>query len=346
MVLRFRFGFVRFVDWANEESEGREKEMIDDDLTHMNAAISLAENCKPKEDRIPKVGAVIAIGSTVIGRGCRGSGMSDDDDHAEKVALNKVDDLKQLTLATVYTTLEPCTREVRSDPLKCCTELISQYGIRKVLIGILDPNQGVRGKGLWELQNRGIEIELFPPDLAKRIRVINHAFIRTQQTLGIQFSNVESGQKIRTYDKNGVYEFEGKYLNPPGPDVFVFTGIGGTWWPQPNSLRVTGPGTWAVKVHFGSFDMHTVCIVKANDLGSHLVDFYRKMTQMNKNREARAKTFFAKAEIDGSEVLDMLRHKYPGIDMGSLPKGIEVQARIEVEIERPPATGFIINQVK
>ena len=228
----------------------------------MNKAISLAEKCEPMADRIPKVGAVIAIGKTVIGRGHRGTGKTGDDDHAEMVAISKVDDKTQLPLATLYTTLEPCTKEVRADPLSCCTELITQHGVKKVFIGILDPNQGVRGKGLWELQSRGIDVELFPPNFAKRLRVLNHKFIRVQQTLGIQFTNLVSGQTIRTYDKGGTFEIQGRFLNPPGDDVFAFTGIGGQWYPQPHPLHVTGDKSWTVKIYFGAYGRHTVCIVK------------------------------------------------------------------------------------
>src|SRR5436190_991141 len=151
--------------------------MTDNDKELMGRAISLAEQCKPVADRIPKVGAVIAVGSTVIGKGHRGTGAPGDDDHAEKVALESVGDRGELPKATVYTTLEPCTPEVRSDPLNCCTELIRRAEVKRVFIGILDPNQGVRGKGLWELQSQKIEVELFPPDLATQIRVLNDKFI-------------------------------------------------------------------------------------------------------------------------------------------------------------------------
>src|SRR5271165_7413050 len=112
------------------------------DKVMMNKAIALSEKCEPTADRIPRVGAVIAISKTVIGRGHRGTGKAGDDDHAELVAINKVDDKTQLPEATLYTTLEPCTKEVRTEPLNCCTELITQHGIKKVFIGILDPNQG------------------------------------------------------------------------------------------------------------------------------------------------------------------------------------------------------------
>src|SRR5262249_49397627 len=138
-------------------------------------------------------GAIIAIGDTVIGQGHRGTGNPGDDEHAEWRAIHGVQDRSQLPKATVYTTLEPCTPEVRSDPLKCCTELIRQGGVKKVFIGILDPNQGVRGKGLWELQDRGIDVELFPPDMAKRIRALNDKFIRAQRTLGIRILEPANG---------------------------------------------------------------------------------------------------------------------------------------------------------
>src|SRR5713101_3732662 len=86
------------------------------DLKHMNDAISREERCNPIANRIPKVGAIIAVRDVVIGSGNRGSRAPGDDEHAEKNALAAVNDKNQLPRATVYTTLEPCTREVRSDP--------------------------------------------------------------------------------------------------------------------------------------------------------------------------------------------------------------------------------------
>jgi pyrimidine deaminase RibD-like protein len=48
--------------------------------------------------------------------------------------------------------------------------LIIQYQIRQVFVGVLDPNQGVTGKGLLRLQEAGVEVALFPHDLCKEIR--------------------------------------------------------------------------------------------------------------------------------------------------------------------------------
>jgi pyrimidine deaminase RibD-like protein len=321
--------------------------MMDIDRKHMEKAIALAEQCEPIEERIPKVGAVIAIGEGVIGLGHRGTGKAGDDDHAEKVALYRVADKTQLPNATLYTTLEPCTKEVRSEPLKCCTELIKQHGVKRVFIGILDPNQGVRGKGLWELQSRGIDVELFPPDLAKRILALNHEFIRVQQTLGIQFTNLVSGELIRTYDTGGKFEIRGKFLNPPGDNVFAFTGNGGQWWPQPHPLRVIGDKEWAVTIYLGSYGPSTVCIVQTNDLGTDLVYYYRKICKRNLDLQQLAKDYFKRAgtqETEATELLQKLKYAYTGIDLGPLPKGIETLATVEITVEHPPVKGFDIQQ--
>jgi diaminohydroxyphosphoribosylaminopyrimidine deaminase/5-amino-6-(5-phosphoribosylamino)uracil reductase len=310
--------------------------MRENDERNMNRAIDLAEQCRPIAERIPKVGAVIAIDDTVIGQGHRGTGASGDDDHAEMVALKGIVDRTQLPRATVYTTLEPCTPEVRSDPLSCCTELIRQAEVKRVFIGILDPNQGVRGKGLWELQSRGIEVELFPPELAKKIRVLNDKFIKEQRTLGIRITNLTAGQTIRTYDKEGVYELEGTFLNPPGNDVFALTSIGGKWWPQPYSLRVTGDGTWSVKLHFGAYGPHTLSIVRANELGVVLVQYYRKISAQNRERADLVKRLVGNIPPkDKEDILKALGNIYPAIEMGR-PKGMELQDQVDIIVENPP----------
>jgi pyrimidine deaminase RibD-like protein len=312
---------------------------VEQDEKLMKRAIALAEQCRPVAARIPKVGAVIAVGGIIIGEGYRGSGTADDDDHAEKRALASVVAKSELPRATVFTTLEPCTRDVRSDPLNCCTELIGHARVEKVFIGILDPNQGVRGKGLWELQSRGIQVELFPPDLASELLVQNAEFIKAQQSLGIQITNVTQGQEIRTYDRGGTFDLEGTCLNPPGEDVFALTGVNNQWWPQPYPLHTTEPGKWAVKLHFGAYVEHRIAIVRANDAGATLMRYYQKVARSNRDREARVKACLKDYKLDKSVaegILGALRGSYPSIEMGKLPKGIELQDQINVIVEQPP----------
>ena len=301
----------------------------------MGEAISLAEHCpQPSEDRIPRVGAVIAVDGVIIGQGQRGPRESDD--HAEKVALRGVADRKQLPDATVYTTLEPCTKEVRSDGENCCTELIKDAKVKKVFIGIVDPNQGVRGKGLWELQSRGVEVELFPPELAKKILVVNDKFIKVHQTLGIRITNVKADQKITTRDK-GVFELEGTFLNPPGDDVFAFVNIGGQWWPQ-HAVRSTAADKWSATVHLGGCGPCTLCIVRANELGVGLIRYYQKVGAQNQKRRGQVKEVIRDNGLEDEEAfLRSLGSDYPGIEMGKLPKGLEPLDQVDVVVENPPS---------
>lgn len=308
-------------------------ESIDKEM--MREAILEASKCDPKLDRIPKVGAIIAIGREVIGRGHRGTGNDGDDDHAEKNALAMVTNRLQLQSATLYTTLEPCTPEVRTNKLDCCLESIKQAEIKRVFLGIVDPNQGVRGKSLWELQERGVDVELFPPDLAKNIRILNAEFVRTQQTLGIQILDPKAGQTLEALTNGGKYIVKGKCLNPPGDNVFAFTSIAGKWWPQPHSLRMTVKRDWEVEVYFGCLGSHTIYILKADKLGVSLVNYYRKCVHMQEERLAKLRGHVNPPQGNSeAEFLQSLAGPYQSIDMGPLPMGLELQAKVEVVVHR------------
>src|SRR5438094_10044839 len=100
--------------------------MSEFDVRCMSEAVEWARGCSPIKDSIPKVGAIIAVDDAVVGRGRRGTGREGDDHHAEWRALNEVAQKDMLPRATLYTTLEPCTRSVRTRELECCSELILQ----------------------------------------------------------------------------------------------------------------------------------------------------------------------------------------------------------------------------
>jgi diaminohydroxyphosphoribosylaminopyrimidine deaminase/5-amino-6-(5-phosphoribosylamino)uracil reductase len=316
--------------------------MNDTDRQNMVKAIAEAEQCRPAMARYPKVGAVIAIDDVVLGSGHRDTGADPkNDDHAEKHALSKVAEPKQLPRATLYTTLEPCTPEVRRVGSECCTELIKQAGIKRVFIGILDPNQGVRGKGLWELQDSGVDVELFPPDLASEIRTQNRLFIKEQQSLGIRITNVKDGDTLKTHETGGVFELEGTFLNAPGEDVVAFANVGGRWWPQPYRLKVTSERdrTWSVKVHFGSYAAHTVLITRVSELGMALVNYYRQLSTENMGRKSKIEDYIRRNEVkDPEELRRIVRPVFLGVEMATLPKGIQVLDQVQVNIENPDTT--------
>jgi pyrimidine deaminase RibD-like protein len=294
------------------------------DLRMMNRAIKEAGRSSSPDPDDPKVGAVICQNGKLIATGFRTK-----QDHAEK---NAIDSLKpgilRLTDSTLYTTLEPCTREVRSDPERCCTELIKQHRIKRVFIGILDPNQGVTGKGIWDLQESGIDVELFPPLLARQITVLNADFIRSQKSLGIKITSPKEGEKIKTTSTRGKYkEFSGTFVNTPGSDTFVLVHHQGRWYFQPYPLVPDEKTkTWKTAAHFGSLGPHTLYIVKANELGSILANFDRQVL----DRHRKVTSLIDKRGND--DLKKEFPRDYPFISMTKLPKGLQMQDLVNFEV--------------
>jgi diaminohydroxyphosphoribosylaminopyrimidine deaminase/5-amino-6-(5-phosphoribosylamino)uracil reductase len=149
----------------------------------MRRAIDLAKRCEPRDPkRTPRLGVLITRGDAIIAEAYRGTGVPGDDDHAELIACGRVPAPEQIAGSTVYTTLEPCTHHTRRSTSEACTDLLIRNHVAKVVIGILDPNQAVCGRGFNQLQGADIEVEMFPHHLAREVRAGNADFIRAQQT--------------------------------------------------------------------------------------------------------------------------------------------------------------------
>ena len=100
----------------------------------------------------PSVGAVLVVDDKIIGEGFTSPyGGS----HAEVNAISAVKDQTLLATATMYVTLEPCSHFGKTPP---CADLIIKSEIKKVVIGCIDSNVLVAGKGVERLQNAGCEV--------------------------------------------------------------------------------------------------------------------------------------------------------------------------------------------
>jgi len=149
------------------------------DMKYMRRALELAERGTGKTNPNPLVGAVIVKNGCVIGEGwhefCGGP-------HAEVNAIrnaeacleaNAHEDLKG---AVIYVNLEPCCHFGKTPP---CTELLIKRGINRVVIGTLDPNPLVAGKGARRLREAGMEVEVGMLD--EECRKLNEVFFHFMQ---------------------------------------------------------------------------------------------------------------------------------------------------------------------
>jgi diaminohydroxyphosphoribosylaminopyrimidine deaminase / 5-amino-6-(5-phosphoribosylamino)uracil reductase len=77
--------------------------------------------------------------------------------------------------ASVHVSLEPCAHHGRTPP---CTSALIAAGVGKVVVAILDPNPLVAGKGVQQLRDAGIEVEVLPTDHAEAVasRELNIGF--------------------------------------------------------------------------------------------------------------------------------------------------------------------------
>ncbi len=138
------------------------------DEKYMRMAISLARRAEGLTNPNPAVGAVIVKGGKIVGKGYhKRCGLP----HAEVNALKAARDKSRG--ATLYVTLEPCDHFGRTPP---CTDAIIKANIKRVAIGIKDPNPLNKGNGIKKLNRHGIKTSV--GILGDEARELNKPFIK------------------------------------------------------------------------------------------------------------------------------------------------------------------------
>ena len=143
---------------------------MDEDILYMRRCLQLAANGRHGARPNPVVGAVIVADGRIIGEGFHvrcGEG------HAEVNAFAAVrpEDETLLHAATVYVSLEPCSHYGKTPP---CADLIVSKGVRRVVVGCVDPFAEVRGRGIQKLRAAGISVTVGV--LEEECRRINRKF--------------------------------------------------------------------------------------------------------------------------------------------------------------------------
>ncbi|MGD0320488.1 MAG: bifunctional diaminohydroxyphosphoribosylaminopyrimidine deaminase/5-amino-6-(5-phosphoribosylamino)uracil reductase RibD [Acidimicrobiales bacterium] len=122
-----------------------------EDEAAMQRALALAASARTHSSPNPWVGSVVSGD----GEWFEGATEPPGGAHAEVVALGAAG--ARARGATLYTTLEPCAHYGRTPP---CVDAVREAGVTRVVVGLLDPDPQVRGRGVEKLREAGITVDV------------------------------------------------------------------------------------------------------------------------------------------------------------------------------------------
>jgi len=191
----------------------------------MQRAIELARQGLYTTTPNPRVGCVIVRDGEIIAEGYHqraGEG------HAEVNALARIGG--DATGATCYVTLEPCSHTGRTGP---CAEALVKANPMKVVIGMVDPNPQVAGRGIKMLQDAGIEV--VTGVLEHECKQLNLGFLKRMQK-GLPYVRLKLAMSL-----------DGRTAMASGESQWI-TGAEARkdvqCWRGQSCAVVTGMGTW------------------------------------------------------------------------------------------------------
>lgn len=281
----------------------------------MRQAVRLARKGLGRTSPNPAVGAVIVRNGRIIAEGYhRRAGVP----HAEVDALRKIGG--KARGSTLYVTLEPCNHYGRTPP---CTDAILTSGIKRVVVGMKDPNPGVAGGGCEYLVAHNVEVKIGV--LEDACRELNEAFVKyvfsgkpfvtlkSAQTLDGWTATATGDSKWITNERSREYVHR---LRDQADAVMVGVGTVLADDPKLTCRLKRGKGKDPLRI---VVDTHLRTPINARILhqdssaetmlviGSHLKDVAADPFQRGKNRIIRCPT--GEAGIDMVALLDILGKK-------------------------------------
>jgi predicted HTH transcriptional regulator/pyrimidine deaminase RibD-like protein len=144
----------------------------------MELAVQVMFQSSPEKEGDPLVGAVLVDPEgnflAEAHRGKSGSGH-----HGEFSLLEKVMGGEAPSGCTIYVTLEPCNE--RGVGKKACAYRVAEARPNRVVVGMIDPNPRINGRGVEILRQHGIPVDPFDEDLTEQIKIANKAFIDSME---------------------------------------------------------------------------------------------------------------------------------------------------------------------
>ena len=155
------------------------------DEQYMRQAIGFARMGKGNVSPNPLVGTIIVKDGKIVGKGYH---QKFGEAHAE---INAIRDAGENTKgATLYVNLEPCCHHGKTPP---CTEAIIKAGIKRVVVGMVDPNPLVNSQGINILRENGIDVKAGV--VYEECKELNKVFIKYIRT-GLPFVTLKVAQSI------------------------------------------------------------------------------------------------------------------------------------------------------
>ena len=155
------------------------------DTAFMNESLQLAALARGRTSPNPLVGAVLVKNGRKIASGCH---LRAGEPHAEAIAIAGAG--AEAKDSTLYVNLEPCSHHGKTPP---CADLVVAARIGRVVIGTVDPNPLVAGKGIALLRKAGIEVDVgVLEDRCKLLNEVHFKFITT----GLPFVTLKLAQTL------------------------------------------------------------------------------------------------------------------------------------------------------
>ncbi|MDQ7006835.1 MAG: bifunctional diaminohydroxyphosphoribosylaminopyrimidine deaminase/5-amino-6-(5-phosphoribosylamino)uracil reductase RibD [Acidobacteriota bacterium] len=166
------------------------------DRSWLERAVELALRAGRATAPNPRVGAVLVAGDRVVGEGWH---QRAGEAHAEALALARAGEAARG--ATAYVSLEPCAHHGRTP---ACVEALVAAGVRRVVVGAVDPDPRVRGRGIEELRRAGIEVSLARDTMADRARqAVEEYLVHREQSRSYVVLKVAASLDGRIADRRG-----------------------------------------------------------------------------------------------------------------------------------------------